>query len=188
MKTIGIAFLFLLFTLVSNGQMIKTKTDSVKLSVLTVLDSTFFKRIDDLSMKTDYPLNLFDGKPSKIFLFIEADHENMASYYIRIGVKKEYDYLHFFSGFYGFFPSYPKAWGFFEMGGKVFTIIGDNIPDIFQVTNKIQTIIYTYKSDVFGRIVSSWIPSSKKTIEDIYDDLVFLYIYSNGRVEFEKIY
>jgi len=181
-KDIGIAFFFLLLALWSDAQQsvrtgqVVTKKERVKLSKLTVLDSTFFKQIDDLSMKVNHHLNLYDERPSIFYLCIDSSTcKNITkSYSIYISREDQFMYV---SGIYGFF----------EIGKKLLVVNGDSIPELFNLTGKSKTFEYI-KTLGMKMDDGSILPTiaDKNRIDDTRVALV--YTYSNGRVEFEKIF
>jgi len=181
MKKIGIIFFFLLSVFLSSAQkptrtgQIVTKKEQVKLSELTVLDSTFLNRIDDLSVTVNHPLNLYDGKPNVIYLSIDSSScNNITSYSIYVNTEKQFMYV-------------PGIWGFFKTGEKLFIVNGDNIPELFRRTGKFK--LFNYITTIGLKTSNgSILPmiADNVSVDDTRIALVFTY--SNGKVEFEKIF
>ena len=177
MKTIVISYIFILIALSSSAQrpQMVTRNDSVTLSELVILDSTFLKRIDDLSNKTKHPLNLYDGKPNMIFLSIYSDCNNPTSYTIYINNDEKNERL---------FRYVPDAWGFFELEQKLF-VVNVNIPDLFKPT-RFKTFNYTVT-------IGTRKPDGSILImvpDEVRIDsrrVALKYTYQNGKVDFERI-
>ncbi|MDR0970935.1 MAG: hypothetical protein LBM25_00945 [Bacteroidales bacterium] len=162
-KIVLLAFILFSLNLQSQDEWtVLKKKKHINLSFISIKDS-FFKEIDNLSLQTNYPLNLTNKDNFLIYLLVKKNSNN--SYSIFVDKEKE------------FIPS-KNILGYSIFFDNTFIITGEYIEEIFQKTDKVKSFNYTITEYENGLPYLISIDDSRIAIK---------YIYSNGTLKVDEV-